>query len=210
MTLIPLSMSEYFNEKAGVWDADDRRKQLSSAIGSSILAHIPLHDRMEVLDFGAGTGLISAYVAPRVHKIVAVDTSEAMLAALAAKPGLRGRVEAICVDITENPLDKCFDLVISAMAMHHVPDTAALIKSFADHLKPGGKLALADLDTEDGSFHPDEAAGVFHHGFDRSELQKMLENQGFADVRFFTAHTMVKDRKEYPIFLVTATKCQAA
>jgi putative AdoMet-dependent methyltransferase len=203
-------MSQYFNEKAGVWDADDRRKQLSSVIGSSILAHIPLDDRMDVLDFGAGTGLISAHVAPHVHKIVAVDTSEAMLAKLAAKPELRGKVEAICVDITEKPVDRRFDLVISAMAMHHVPDTAALIQSFAEHLKPGGRLAVADLDTEDGSFHADEAAGVFHHGFDRGELQAVLEKRGFADVRFLTAHTILKDGKEYPVFLVTATKTQVA
>jgi putative AdoMet-dependent methyltransferase len=203
-------MSQYFDEKAADWDADDRRRQLSSAIGSSILAQVPLHDRMEVLDFGAGTGLISAYVAPRVHKIVAVDTSEAMLAALAAKPELRSKVEAVCVDITGNPLGARFDLVVSAMAMHHVPDTAALIQSFAEHLKPGGRLAVADLDSEDGSFHPDEAAGVFHHGFDRGELQATLEMRGFANIHFLTAHRIMKDGKEYPVFLVTATKSRVA
>ncbi len=100
----------------------------------SILVHVPLDDRMDVLDFGAGTGLISAYVAPRVNKIVAVDTSEAMLAALAAKQELSGKVETVCADITKSPLGKRFDLVISAMAMHHVPDTAKLIQSFhSDH-----------------------------------------------------------------------------
>jgi SAM-dependent methyltransferase len=197
-------MSQYFDEKAADWDADDRRKQLSAAIASSILAHIPLDDSMEVLDFGAGTGLLTAYVAPRVHRVVAVDTSESMLAALAAKPELSGKVQAVCVDITREPLGTHFDLVLSAMAMHHVPDTAALIQSFADHLKPGGRLGLADLDTEDGSFHADEAAGVFHHGFDRRELQTMLEMRGFKDVHFFTAHTVVKDEKRYPVFLVTA------
>jgi SAM-dependent methyltransferase len=203
-------MSQYFDQKAADWDANETRKQLSSAIGSSIVARIPLHDRMDVLDFGAGTGLISAHVAPRVHKIVAVDTSAAMLAALAAKPELHGKVEAVRADITETPLDARFDLVMSAMSMHHVPDTTALIRSFANHLKPGGRLALADLDTEDGGFHADEAAGVFHHGFDRGELQAMLEMGGFEDIHFFTAHTVIKDEKRYPVFLVTATKSQAA
>ena len=203
-------MSQYFDEKAVDWDADDRRRQLSSAIGSSILAHIPLDDRMDVLDFGAGTGLISAYVAPRVNKIVAVDTSEAMLAALAAKQELSGKVETVCADITKTPLGARFDLVISAMAMHHVSDTAELIQCFADHLKPGGKLALADLDTEDGSFHPDAAAGVFHHGLDRADLQGILEKCGFGDIHIFTAHTVIKDEMRYPVFLVTATTNQIA
>jgi SAM-dependent methyltransferase len=203
-------MSQYFDEKAVEWDANDRRRQLSSAIGTSILAHIPLNDRMDVLDFGAGTGLISAYVAPQVNKIVAVDTSKAMLAELATKQGLRGKVETACVDITRSPLSARFDLVISAMAMHHVPDTAVLIQSFADHLKPCGRLALADLDTEDGSFHAEEAAGVFHHGFDRGELQGLLEISGFGDIHFFTAHTVIKDEKRYPVFLLTATASQKA
>jgi len=202
-------MSKYFDEKAVEWDADDRRRRLSSAIGSSILKHIPLDEQMVVLDFGAGTGLISAYIAPRVKKIVATDTSEAMLARLTAKQELRGKVEAVCVDITSTPLGSNFDLVVSAMAMHHVPDTVKLIRSFADHLKPGGMLALADLDTEDGSFHPEEAAGVFHHGFDRKELQVFLEICGFGDIRFFTAHTVIKDETQYPVFLVTATRNQS-
>jgi 2-polyprenyl-3-methyl-5-hydroxy-6-metoxy-1,4-benzoquinol methylase len=205
-----MSMSQYFNAKAVEWDADTMRKQLSSAIGSSILAHTPLDDRMDVLDFGAGTGLVSAYVAPRVNKVVAVDTSEAMLAALTAKQELRGKVEAVCVDITKSPLNARFDLVISAMAMHHVADTAELIQSFASHLKPGGWLALSDLDTEDGSFHPDEVAGVFHHGFDRGVLQGILEKCGFGEIRFFTAHTIIRNENRYPVFLVTATLSQVA
>ena len=80
--------------------------------------------------------------------------------------------------------------MISAFAMHHVPDPAALIQSFADHLQPVVSLALAALGTEDGSFHPDEAAGVFHHGFDRGELQKMLEKRGLR-TSTFSQHTQL-------------------
>ena len=72
-------MTDLFNEKAKDWDASEMRKALSSAIGSSILENVYLHDQMSVMDFGAGTGLISSQVAPMVKKIVAVDISEAML-----------------------------------------------------------------------------------------------------------------------------------
>ncbi len=198
-------MSDLFTEKARDWDANDMVKQLSSAIGGTILNQVSLNAQMRVLDFGAGTGLISAHVAPRVEKITAVDISAAMLDKLIAKPELAGKVEAVCQDITSKPLDTRFDLIVSAMAMHHVENTAKLFQTFAAHLKPGAQVALADLDKEDGSFHPADAQGVFHSGFDRGAIQSILEQTGFADIRFATAHTVKKEDKSYPIFLVTAT-----
>jgi putative AdoMet-dependent methyltransferase len=199
-------MSDLFKEKAGDWDANQMRLQLSSAIGASILEHVPLDTHMDVMDFGAGTGLLTSHVAPRVRNVAAVDTSAAMLDKLAAKPEFHGKVTAICQDITEQPLATRFDLIISAMAMHHVADTPRLFETFAEHLQPGGRVALADLDKEDGTFHPADAEGVFHHGFAREDLQAIIEDQGFVDIQFETAHTVDKEGKRYPIFLVIATK----
>ena len=199
-------MSDHFKEKAENWDVDEMVKSLSSAIGSSILEKTELDDNMDVMDFGAGTGLISYHVAPFVNKIVAVDISEAMLSKLAAKPELQGKIETICQDIVDMPLTAQFDLIMSAMAMHHVKDTDKLIQTFSDHLTSGGVLALADLDKEDGSFHPADTEGVFHSGFERDMLKVLLESHSFKDVHFTTAHTVVKEGKEYPIFLVIATK----
>jgi hypothetical protein len=48
-----------------------------------------------------------------------------------------------------------------------------LSKSFMSLLKPGGHLAIADLYTEDGSFHGDGFHG--HKGFDPAILAAMLE-----------------------------------
>ena len=70
----------------------------------------------------------------------------------------------------------------------------------------GAFIALADLDKEDGSFHPEDTEGIFHLGFKRNELQIILEKYGFGGIRFLTAHTVNKEEKKYPIFLVTATK----
>jgi len=199
-------MSDLFNEKAKDWDADEMKRLISSAVGASILKHVPLDQQMDVMDFGAGTGLISSHVVPLVNKIVAVDISEAMLDKLVSKPELQGKVEAVCQDITDKPIGAQFALIISAMALHHVKDTQKLINTFFEHLKQGAKVALADLDKEDGSFHPEGTEGVFHSGFERGELQKLLENNGFDSVQFFTAHTIKNEEKAYPVFLVVATK----
>lgn len=199
-------MTDLFKQKASDWDANQMRLQLSSAIGASILNNVPLDEQMSVMDFGAGTGLLTSHIAPRVKQIAAVDTSAAMLEKLVAKPEFQGKVTAVCHDITERPLEEKFDLIISAMAMHHVEDTHKLFASFAEHLQTGGRVALADLDREDGTFHPADVEGVFHHGFERAALQSLIEDQGFTDVQFVTAHTVDKEQRQYPIFLVTATK----
>ena len=199
-------MSDLFKTKAADWDASQMRLQLSSAIGATIVSQVQLNEQMQVMDFGAGTGLLTAPIAPHVAHITAVDTSAAMLEKLLAKTELRAKVSTVCRDITRQPLEQRFDLIISAMAMHHVEDTAQLINRLAGHLKPGGKVALADLDREDGSFHPADVEGVYHHGFDRGALQAILEKNGFTEIHFHTAHTVEKEAKCYPIFLVVASK----
>jgi len=199
-------MADLFNEKAQTWDADDRIRQLSSAIGTSILQHVRLDAQMTVMDFGAGTGLISAHVAPLVKKIVAVDVSQAMLDKLAAKPEFHGKIQVQCRNIIEQPLDERFDLIMSAMAMHHVQDTDRMLERFSEHLKPGAQIALADLDEEDGSFHPEGTEGVYHAGFERNAFKASLVRHGFEDVRFVTAHTVSGDEKDFPVFLALAVK----
>lgn len=199
-------MTDLFEEKAQDWDVNDMVKGLSLGIGSAILDNVTLDESMRVMDFGAGTGLITGQLASKVGKVVAVDVSEAMLEKLAAKDELKGKVEIVCQDIIEQPIGAEFDLIVSAMAMHHVEDTDKMIERFAEHLKPGAGVALADLDKEDGSFHPEDAEGVYHAGFDREAFTKKLEAHGFNDIRFVTAHTVTKEERDYPIFLALARK----
>ncbi|VFN07100.1 MAG: Methyltransferase domain-containing protein, partial [Candidatus Kentron sp. G] len=184
---------DLFQEKAQGWDADDRHRTLSSAIGNAILRHVSFDERMRVMDFDAGTGLISAAIAPLAGKITALDTSEAMLEKLVAKPELQGKVEAVFQDITDKPLGIRFDRIVSAMAIHHVQDTHKLVRAFAEHAKPGAVIALADLDREDGTFHSKGTQGVFHHGFDRDGFRALLEKHGFGDICFITAHSIPRE-----------------
>ena len=199
-------MSDLFNEKAKDWDVNEMVLQLSKATSSAILENVVLNDQMQVMDFGAGTGLITSHILPKVKNIVAVDVSKAMLEALAAKEDFHGKVEAVCQDIPGRPLNRKFDLIMSAMAMHHVKDTNLLIQRFAEHLEEGAKVAISDLDAEDGTFHPADVEGVFHDGFERDNLKNLLKKNGFEHIQFVTAHTVNKEGKNYPVFLVTAVK----
>jgi putative AdoMet-dependent methyltransferase len=199
-------MTDLFKDKADDFDANDIPRQLSVNIGACILDNVELGDGMQVMDFGAGTGLITAHVADKVGRVTAVDVSQAMLEKLASKEELKGKVDIICQNILEQPIGKEFDLIVSAMAMHHVENTDKMVARFAEHLKPGARAALADLDEEDGSFHPIDVEGVYHSGFNRDAFKNILEKHGFKDINFFDAHTVTKEDKSYPVFLAVATK----
>jgi cyclopropane fatty-acyl-phospholipid synthase-like methyltransferase len=138
--------------------------------------------------------------------VTAVDVSESMLEKLMSKIELSDKVEILCQDITIKSTGAQYDLIMSAMAMHHVENTENLVISFANHLKSGGRVALADLDAEDGGFHNPPSEGVFHFGFDRAQLGSLFEKHGFVDVQFVTAYTAKRENGDYPIFLLTATK----
>lgn len=199
-------MTDLFADKAADWDERPVPMQISEGVARALDAQVTLAPDMRVLDFGAGTGLLCGHVAPRVGHVTAVDISPAMLARLAEKAELREKVEVVCQDLLEAPLAQRFDLVVSAMAMHHVEDTGALLRALHDHLVPGGRLALADLDHEDGTFHPAGTEGVHHEGFDRAELGAIANAAGFVDVHFETACEVDRDERRYPVFLLTATR----
>ena len=135
-------MTDPFADKAADWDARPIPQQLSEGISAAILARVPLTGDETVLDFGAGTGLLTGRIAPKVASVLAVDVSPAMLEQLAAKPELQGKVTPICRNILESPLDHRVQLIVSAMAMHHVADTDALLRALFAHLEPGGRVPL--------------------------------------------------------------------
>lgn len=200
-------MTDFFETKAQDWDQQQTQRLLSQAIGevmSSLWA--PPMQKPVILDFGAGTGLLTEQMMPLAHHVIALDTSPAMLAQLRQKTDLSHKVSVYCQDILQQPLAETFDVIVSAMALHHVANTAALLKAFAAQLSPGGQILLADLDAEAGDFHPPEAEGVCHHGFDRVHLQHHIEQAGFERVQWVTAHTIHKAGKAYPIFVVSAFK----
>ena len=113
-------------------------------------------------------------------------------------------VAALRLDLAVDPLPEArFDLVMSLLTLHHVPDTQSLLGSFHALLRPPGTLCVADLDREDGTFHGPGAD--VHHGFDRAALAEQLAQAGFREVRISTVAAIRKPGgaggRTYPVFL---------
>lgn len=204
MTASPASpAANHFDARARDWDKRPISQQLAD-VAERLLARLELSAQAHVLDFGAGTGLLATAVAPRVAKVTALDTSAGMLQVLREK-GV-ANIETVQQDIFAG-LPGRFDAIVSCMALHHVADTAALLRVFADLLAPGGQIALVDLYAEDGSFHGDNAAkGVHHLGFEPEALQALARQAGLAQVAMQPLASIQRETGDYPLFLLTGRK----
>ena len=202
-----------FDQEAAAWDVDPGRVRLANDVADAIIKEIRPTGEMDVLDFGSGTGLVTLRLQPLVKSITGADSSRGMLDVLEEKCRTRGlsNVRTQFVDFEKGGrMEGKFHLLISSMTMHHVKDLAALFKQWHYLLLPGGLLAAADLDVEDGSFHGNNT-GVFHLGFSREHLKTLLITTGFHDVRSVTAATMLRGvagggKRAFPLFLIMGRK----
>lgn len=199
----------YFDEQAATWDDDPTRVERARVVADLIREVVELPPAARVLDYGAGTGQLAQALAPHVGPLTVADPSAGMREVLTQKVGSGAlpsgsRVWDLDLDVQEPP-EESFDLVVSLMVLHHVPDIAAVLRGLAAMLAPGGQIAVCDLESEDGSFHDSSRVDV-HHGFDTEALSRMLTDAGFGDVAVRPAHTLTKQGRDYPLFLTTATR----
>lgn len=105
-----------------------------------------------VVDLGAGTGAFARAIAPRVARVVAVDVSEPMVAAMRASGIDAVRAGFLSYEHVGTPPDGVF----TRNALHHLPDLwkAIALERIGRLLRPGGVLRLRDLVY---SFEPAEA-----------------------------------------------------
>ncbi len=203
-----------FDEEAATWDDAPGHEERQVAVARAIEQAVSLDPEMRALDVGCGTGRLSILLADRVGSVVVTDPSAGMVKVAQERieaAGLGSRLRAVQADLTTDPLDGTFDVVWSLMALHHVQDVDALLRSVAGLLVNGGRLAIGDLDEDpDGAYHAEKVDFHGHHGFDRQHLAEQLGNAGFAEVRYVDATTILKGDRPFGVFLCTATKAASA
>jgi len=184
----------YFGAVAGRWDRM-REDFFDQAVAESVVKSSGVSPTSVVVDVGCGTGFLTREVALQTQgkaRILGVDLSDSMLQTAKdnlAKLGLSESSEFRLGDAEDLPVEDDFaDAVVGNMILHHCPNPRRAISEMARILKPGGRIALADLEKHNEKWLREEMADRWL-GFDLRILKKWFEGEGLEDVRVDLART---------------------
>jgi ArsR family transcriptional regulator len=172
---------EFFSATAGEWSG--LRQELFGYRFDlhSLLALVD--DDWVVGDLGCGTGQITQSLAPFVRRIIAVDESDAMLAAAEQRMADRdnvdlrqGRLEALPIE------DGALDAAIFVLVLHHLADPSRALTEAARTLGKGGRLLVVDMLPHEREEYRQQMGHVWL-GFNEEQLSSWLRAAGFERVR---------------------------
>jgi SAM-dependent methyltransferase len=192
-------MSEDWNEHASRWDDNPDVKIYANKAFTSLVALTDLCGKdwtsKRVLDFGSGTGLLAEKVAPYVGELVAVDTSERMIAVLKNKN--MPNVAAVHGDILASDyqcgadLGAGFDLIYASSVFGFLPDYEGAVLALAGLLRPGGHFIQWDWRASDGD----------EFGLSESKVRNALEAAKFESIRVEQAFSLETDEHTMPVLI---------
>lgn len=199
-----------FDLKAAEWDNNPIIWDRAEAISKEIKKLIPLNKQMTALEFGAGTGVTSFILKDSLKEITLMDNSSEMVKVMDNKIKVSGVKNLKTLNINLEQVeykDVKFDLIFNQMVLHHITDIDKIIAKFYNLLNPDGFLAIADLYSEDGSFHGEGFTG--HNGFDIEVLSNQIKKQGFTNISYRKCYTINKimsdsETKPFDVFLIIA------
>ena len=147
-----MSVKEVFDAGAAKYDGQ-RRKIIPCFVDfyDSVISLIPFtpEDGFEALDLGAGTGLLTSLILNTFPKasLTALDISEKMLEKAKERFKDNRQVRFCVMDYALSPLPDTYDLVASAMSIHHLFDSEkkALFQRLFEALRPGGAFIHAEI-----------------------------------------------------------------
>ncbi len=138
------------DEGKAFWERTAGRYDLSMMLfGGPLEAMLPLVvDEVDgldrVLELAAGTGLVSAAIAPVVGELVATDYAAAMVEKLDERVRALelDNVRTRALDVYALDGDAQFDAIVAANVLHLLPDLDGALDAMLRALKPGGRLVV--------------------------------------------------------------------
>ncbi|SDX85481.1 Methyltransferase domain-containing protein [Ruegeria halocynthiae] len=192
-------MTDDWNDYADGWDDNNDVRYYASRAFASLDEHLDLCGKnwksKRVLDFGCGTGLLAEKIAPHVAEVVAVDTSENMIAVLKAKnlPNVRavhgdmlaGNVQEVEIGFSG------FDLICASSVCAFLPDYRGAVAVLAGLLHKGGQFVQWDWQASD-----DNGFGLTLH-----QMKTALEAARLGSIRVEQVFEINSDARTMPVLM---------
>ena len=148
----PLSIKQLFD--AGALDYDGNRRKVIPCFDefyATVIRLIPFEPErpFSFLDLGAGTGLVAALIVKTFPEArgTLLDISDKMLEKAGQRFAGHPRIRCVVSDYDISPLPGTYDLIVSAMSIHHLEDFSKrlLVQRIYEALDPGGTFIHAEL-----------------------------------------------------------------
>jgi tRNA (cmo5U34)-methyltransferase len=139
-----------FNRFAQDYDAQREYviPEMREYYGAAVWAMEAASPTPAILDVGAGTGLLSAYLLEKFPdaRLTLMDISEKMLDQARKRFAARPGTEYVVCDYSRSALGGPYDIICSALSIHHLAplDKLQLFHRICAALKPGGMFVNAD------------------------------------------------------------------
>ena len=145
-----ISIQSAFNSIASVYD--ENRRKLIPCFDDLYSVPVSLikskKNKLNVLDLGAGTGIFTSFLLQKYPdaKVTLIDMADEMLEVARQRFKGNGNIKYITADYSRYEFPGTFDVVISAMSIHHLTDAAKrrLFAKMYGLLNPGGIFVNAE------------------------------------------------------------------
>ncbi len=172
----------FFGRVAGQWD-DLRAELFGRHFTALSLLHL-LPPAWTVADLGCGTGNIAELLCPVVARVIAIDQSDAMLAAARKRLGSVPNVEWKQGSLLDLPIASgSVDAAACVLVLHHIDEPALALREMARILRPGGLALVVDMLEHDRSTYR-HTMGHKHLGFGERSFVSMMQQAGLLGVRY--------------------------
>ncbi|MBY6057897.1 class I SAM-dependent DNA methyltransferase [Leisingera daeponensis] len=192
-------MNDDWNDYADGWDGNSDVRRYANCAFASLDEYAGISgggwQARRVLDFGCGTGLLSEKLAPHVKEVVAVDTSERMIAVLQDKA--LPNVRALHADILGGSAGGAgnglsgFDLICASSVCSFLPDYNGAVAVLAGLLNRGGTFVQWDwLASDEGG-----------SGLTLRHVREALREAGLGSIRAEQAFAMDAGGPAMPVLM---------